>query len=414
MSTPSTRCASTSPFACRTATPSASASRARIPSACRTVTAQAGRGAARGELAHQLGAGRGRPRSSSTASASASRRSCKEKETALAQFLAKHPEFAREAASRGRTRRARRSAPPRGQRGARGGAPKGDATLASLEREAAACRSGSACRCTQQAQGRAAGRPAARRRQGRRGERAASRRRRSSPTSRRSSPRSTPTCARRAARVKDGAGAGSSAPATRWPQHERGGSRRATAKEADEGYIDRGALENQLKRINEEIAEYKRHKADDAPAATTDGGLVGGGARDRLGAAQPRGRRRARSLPVAAGQGVQGLDGRERRRDGATAQMVVVDPAFVPTHAAPPGRTMLMAAGLAADDGAVGCCSRSALALVDDRLYDRVDIERLGCCRCSAWCRGRKEEQEGESWLISAVRRAAPRGRSQR
>jgi len=62
---------------------------------------------------------------------------------------------------------------------------------------------------------------------------------------------------------------------------------------------------------------------------------------------------------------------------GRTAQMVVIDPAFVPTHAAPPGRTTLMAAGLAGTM-VIAVLFALGLALIDDRIYDRDDIERLG------------------------------------
>jgi len=62
---------------------------------------------------------------------------------------------------------------------------------------------------------------------------------------------------------------------------------------------------------------------------------------------------------------------------GRTAQMVVVDPAFVPKHAAPPGRTTIMAAGLAATM-VLSALFALGLAIVDDRIYDRDDIERLG------------------------------------
>jgi len=62
---------------------------------------------------------------------------------------------------------------------------------------------------------------------------------------------------------------------------------------------------------------------------------------------------------------------------GRTAQMVVVDPAFVPKHAAPPGRTTLMAAGLAATM-VLSALFALGLAILDDRIYDRDDVEQLG------------------------------------
>jgi capsular polysaccharide biosynthesis protein len=57
--------------------------------------------------------------------------------------------------------------------------------------------------------------------------------------------------------------------------------------------------------------------------------------------------------------------------------MVVVDPAYLPTHPAKGSRSTIAAVSLAASllFGlllAVGC------ALLDDRLYDAVDVESLG------------------------------------
>src|SRR5260370_13912952 len=56
--------------------------------------------------------------------------------------------------------------------------------------------------------------------------------------------------------------------------------------------------------------------------------------------------------------------------------MVTVAPAFRPTHPAKPGRTLMAATGmvvslLLALSLALGC------ALLDDRVYDRTDLERL-------------------------------------
>ena len=151
---------------------------------------------------------------------------------------------------------------------------------------------------------------------------------------------------------------------------------KSAAKEEDEGYIDRGALENQLKRINDEITEYKRHKADAAPAPTTVASSVVALETDWV---------RLNREVVAVRERFQNLQDKEFKASmvesaaatGRTAQMVVVDPAFVPTHAAPPGRTTLMAVGLAATL-ALSALFALGLALVDDRIYDRDDIERLG------------------------------------
>jgi hypothetical protein len=62
--------------------------------------------------------------------------------------------------------------------------------------------------------------------------------------------------------------------------------------------------------------------------------------------------------------------------EGRSAQMVIVDPAYKPTHPAGPGRLKLMAMGLLAALG-LGMALSFGLALIDDRLYDRYDVERL-------------------------------------
>jgi capsular polysaccharide biosynthesis protein len=57
--------------------------------------------------------------------------------------------------------------------------------------------------------------------------------------------------------------------------------------------------------------------------------------------------------------------------------MVIVDPAYKPTHPSKPSRSLIAGGGLA---GAIllAICVALALALLDDRLYDRVDVESLG------------------------------------
>jgi polysaccharide biosynthesis transport protein len=146
----------------------------------------------------------------------------------------------------------------------------------------------------------------------------------------------------------------------------------------DEGYIDRGALENQLKRINDEIVELKRRKANASataaptPVATSVVALE----MDWV---------RLNREAVEARERVQSMQEEQRKAApaqsaAATAkrmQMVVIDPAFVPTHVSPPGRTTVLAAGLSAT-AVLALFVMLALALLDDRIYDRHDIERLG------------------------------------
>ena len=156
---------------------------------------------------------------------------------------------------------------------------------------------------------------------------------------------------------------------------------KAAAKQEDEGYIDRGALENQLKRINDEIAEYKRHKAEStAPTTQVVSSVVAqeaewmrlrgdiADARERLQAAKDAEAKASQSSTQAT---------ENMAAIARTAPLVVIDPAFEPGREEWPGRTQIMLAGAIA--GVLfGLLLALALALLDERVYDRVDIERLG------------------------------------
>jgi hypothetical protein len=150
---------------------------------------------------------------------------------------------------------------------------------------------------------------------------------------------------------------------------------KSSAKEEDEGTIDRGALENELRRINEEIAVYKAKKQkEQAPAQTGNNWVV---------ALETEWTRLNREV-VDARERFQSLQDREFKAamvenaatSGRTAQMDIIDPAFLPFHAAKPGRSTIAAVGLLISI-ILSLILAIVLALVDDRLYDRVDIERM-------------------------------------
>ncbi|MGZ3442518.1 MAG: hypothetical protein ACXVDD_23515, partial [Polyangia bacterium] len=152
---------------------------------------------------------------------------------------------------------------------------------------------------------------------------------------------------------------------------------RSVAREEDEGYIDRGALENQLRRINEEIADYKRRKAENAAAATT---MVA----SSVVALEADWTRLNREL-VEARAHVQSLREQERQAalvqavaaTGRTAQMAVIDPPYLPTHEAGLSHVQVMVAGIVASF-VLALLLAFALALMDERIYDRFDVERVG------------------------------------
>jgi uncharacterized protein involved in exopolysaccharide biosynthesis len=150
---------------------------------------------------------------------------------------------------------------------------------------------------------------------------------------------------------------------------------KSSAKEEDEGTIDRGALENELKRINEEIAVYKAKKQKaQAPAQTGNNWVV---------ALETEWTRLNREV-VDARERFQSLQDKEFKAamvenaatSGRTAQMDIIDPAFLPLHAAKPGRSTIAAVGLLISI-VLSLILAIVLALLDDRLYDRVDIERM-------------------------------------
>ena len=298
----------------------------------------------------------------------------KEKETLLAQFLAKHPEFARESAQPGQNQAGASIRAASAANAARAAtAPRGDSTLASLEREAGRLQERLGMPVTHK-RGEVQADPqlvAAK-------EDAAAELKQAQKDLADKQSEFTeehPDVRSARARVKvaqDKYKRASDAVAFSMNVQQQ----KSAAKEEDEGYIDRGALENQLKRINDEIAEYKRHKADAAPAPTTVASSVVALETDWV---------RLNREVVAVRERFQNLQDKEFKAQmvesaaatGRTAQMVVVDAAFLPKHAAPPGRTTLMAVGLAATL-ALSALFALGLALVDDRIYDRDDIERLG------------------------------------
>jgi uncharacterized protein involved in exopolysaccharide biosynthesis len=298
----------------------------------------------------------------------------KDKETALAQFLSKHPEFARETAQPGQNQAGAsiRAASAASQARA-ASAPKGDSTLASLEREAARLQERLGMPVTHRTSKAEADPQLVAAKQEAESDLRQAQKELADKQGEFTEEHPDVRAAR--ARVKiaqDKLKRASDAVAFSLNAMQQ----KTNAKEEDEGYIDRGALENQLKRINDEISEYKRHKANTNEPTTVVASSVVALETDWV---------RLNREVVDVRERFQSLQDKEFKASmvesaaatGRTAQMVVIDPAFVPTHAAPPGRTTLMAAGLAGTM-AIAMLFALGLALIDDRIYDRDDIERLG------------------------------------
>jgi protein tyrosine kinase modulator len=143
----------------------------------------------------------------------------------------------------------------------------------------------------------------------------------------------------------------------------------------DEAPVDRGALEAELRRVNEEIAALKRKKSD--------GGAQPGSAQwivaletdwSRLSREVSEARERTQQLQDKQFKAKVAESAATSERN---AQMEIIDEAYKPTHPARPGRAVIAAAGLGVSV-ALALLLALGLALVDDRLYDRWDVERAG------------------------------------
>jgi len=151
-------------------------------------------------------------------------------------------------------------------------------------------------------------------------------------------------------------------------------------QDLNEGIIDRATLENELRKVNDEIAAHrnkvKQQNESAAPQAESQGASwIVALETDwtRLNREVAEARERNQNLQTKQ---FNASMAESAAASGRNRQMVIVDPAYKPTHPAKPGRAIIAGAGLAASMMlaivlALGC------ALLDDRLYDRVDIERL-------------------------------------
>jgi uncharacterized protein involved in exopolysaccharide biosynthesis len=153
----------------------------------------------------------------------------------------------------------------------------------------------------------------------------------------------------------------------------------AASPEAEpEPVVDRAAMEADLKRVSDEIADYKRKRERNAEPPSESKGA------SWIVALETEWTRLNREVTEAREREQQLQDKQFKASmqesaaaSGRNAQMVVVDPAYKPTHPARPSRSLIAGAGVLV---AIGLAMALALgcALLDDRLYDRVDVERLG------------------------------------
>ena len=146
----------------------------------------------------------------------------------------------------------------------------------------------------------------------------------------------------------------------------------------DEGTIDRSALEASLKKVQEEISVYRRKHSDDSPQPV----VTASGRAASIVTLETDWTRLNREVTDARERNQQ-LESRQFKASilesavtsGRNAQMIIVDPAYKPTHPNK-GRTQLVLVGTAAAF-ILALLLGLTLALLDDRIYDRVDVESL-------------------------------------
>jgi uncharacterized protein involved in exopolysaccharide biosynthesis len=143
---------------------------------------------------------------------------------------------------------------------------------------------------------------------------------------------------------------------------------------------DREKLQKQLEQVEDEIASERRRVAnktgvapatpDDPVAAVVD--LETDYAKLRDAVDEQRDRVETLADSVFRAQ----IDAQQQLAQQG-ARLAVVDPAFKPTKPSGAGKTILVMAGLALF-GAIGLALAFGLAILDDRLYRRQEVEELG------------------------------------
>ncbi|MBI4512065.1 MAG: protein kinase [Deltaproteobacteria bacterium] len=147
---------------------------------------------------------------------------------------------------------------------------------------------------------------------------------------------------------------------------------------------EKAALRTQLERIEQEISSYRRRRA--AGSDTPSAGPAPAPPLDRAGeivALETDWARIMREVREARDRQEQ-LETSQFKAaiaaasatSGFSAQLIVIDPAYKPTKPAPPGRTLILGLGLFVF-AALGTGVVLLLALLDDRIYEGADLERL-------------------------------------
>jgi uncharacterized protein involved in exopolysaccharide biosynthesis len=143
---------------------------------------------------------------------------------------------------------------------------------------------------------------------------------------------------------------------------------------------ERPKLEERLRKVEAELAEVRRRKAeqgDDQAAAAAGRSKLS----QEIVELETEWAKSNRDLAEAR-ERYQSLESKEfvaemAARSGQAAQMVIVDPAFRPVRPAGGGRMKLVILGFIASCALAGAVVVAA-AIFDDRLYDKADVDELG------------------------------------
>ncbi|HWM87483.1 MAG TPA: hypothetical protein VNO33_16635 [Kofleriaceae bacterium] len=142
------------------------------------------------------------------------------------------------------------------------------------------------------------------------------------------------------------------------------------------GPVDKAALQRELEKVERELAAYRARKGEATPVPKSS-------VADDVVSLETEWAGANRAVEEAR-ERVQTLEGRVFTADitassefAEAAQLIVIDEAYVPAEPAGKPRKLLAMAGTAAFVG-LGLVLALGLALIDDRIYRRHDLDRLG------------------------------------
>jgi uncharacterized protein involved in exopolysaccharide biosynthesis len=141
--------------------------------------------------------------------------------------------------------------------------------------------------------------------------------------------------------------------------------------------VDRAALQRELDSVRREIAQYRARKSD-APAEPNKPSVADDVvSRETEWAGANRAVEEARERVTSLESRVFQADITASSEFADAAQLSVIDEAYVPAKPAGKPRKLLAIAGTAAF-ASLGLALALGLALIDDRIYRRTDLDRLG------------------------------------